>query len=115
MTTLNQQAITAVNEQTACYVNLAFVDQSGNPYTPSALSYRIDSLTYNQEVQDWTAVSSGLTPTMTLVVSAAQNAKLGSEPSELRRVTWRVTAPGGDSRVDKATYSLQAVPQAELA
>lgn len=113
MTNLNPQVATVpVNELSACYANFAFYDQNNLPYTPVAVSYRIDAPRYNKQVLDWTAYS-GMAPTISIPITSAQNAKqVEADPQELRIVTIRVSIPGGNTRYDRVVYSLTALPEA---
>lgn len=103
-------AVAAVNEGSECYANLSFFDQSGAGYVPTALSYRVDSPRYQQNVVPWTVLPPPFAATWVIVITAAQNAKLGPEPMELRRITVKITAPGGALRNDSQTYALMQIP-----
>jgi hypothetical protein len=70
-----QPASTPVNELSTCYANFSFLDQFGNPYTPSTVSYRIDAPWYNAQVADWAVFSGTLGPTIQIPITGAQNAK----------------------------------------
>jgi hypothetical protein len=110
-----QPASTPVNELSTCYANFSFLDQFGNPYTPSAVSYRIDAPWYNAQVADWAAFSGTLGPTIQIPITSAQNAKqVETDPQELRKVTIRITLPGGGTRYDRVWYTLVALPEATL-
>lgn len=103
-------AVASVNEQTECYANLSFLDQSGNPYTPTALSYRVDAPRKNTNIVPWTTLVGPFAITWVITITAAQNTKLDNDPSELRQVTVAITAPGGSQRKDYQVYSLAAIP-----
>lgn len=80
-----------VNEGSTCYLPLTHLNSSKALEAPSALSYRIDDITNNRQILDWTSVS---TPgsTNTLTITAAQNAiYTRTRKTELRQVTVKTT------------------------
>ena len=95
-----------INEASECFVNVSFFDQNGNPYTPTALQYRIDCLDDNTQVLGWTTI----TPTgtsQTVTITATQNAMVDiKRKSERRQVSFHVTPPGSTGRYDRTTYTL---------
>lgn len=109
-----QPASAAVNELSTCYANFAFFDQNGNPYTPAAVTYRIDAPGYNVQVLDWTSFGGTLGTTIAIPVTSPQNAKQSeTDPEELRKVTIKITLPGsGGIRFDRVWYTLIALPEA---
>jgi hypothetical protein len=108
-----QPASAAVNELSTCYANFTFYDQYGNLYTPIAVSYRIDAPGYNVQILDWTVFSGALGTTIAIAVLGSQNAKqVETDPEELRKVTIKITLPGGNTRYDKAYYTIIALPEA---
>lgn len=113
MTTTPQVASQPVNELSTCYANFSFFDQNGNPYTPTAISYRIDAPGYNAQILDWTTFTGTLGTSISIPVTGPQNAKqVESDPEEQRKVTIRITIPGGAMRFDRVWYSIIALPEA---
>jgi len=61
-----------INEGTSAILEVTHLDKDKALVTPSAVSYRIDDLTNERQVLDWTVVSTPAS-TNTITVTAAQN------------------------------------------
>lgn len=94
-----------VNEKSEVTLTVSYRDADGLAYTPSAVRYRIDCLTNERTVLDWTSVASPST-TNTLTITSAQNAILDDEnDEEIRQVIVEVTG-SGTPRYDPFVYRL---------
>lgn len=100
------QSIQNINQLSQSYVTAGpFLDQNGNAYTPTSLRYRIDDLTNNVQIQDWTTLA--VDSTVTIIIPSATNELTDiNNVVEMRQVTLEVTAPGGALRYDDVTYNL---------
>lgn len=95
----------AVNEQSICYIRATYEDREGVPTTPLSLRYRIDCLTNQAAVLDWTDIEPQAVNEV--VITSAQNRILNtSNVEEVRQVT--VEATGADGPViETETYRVR--------
>lgn len=84
-----------VNEGSAVQLTVDHRNESGTLEAPATLYYRVDDLTNEREILDWTAVStpaSSNTITITGTLNALQDRE---EPFEVRQITTLATTSGG--------------------
>ena len=94
-----------INELSESYVTAAYFDQNGNPYIPTAVSYKLDDLTNNVNIIPWTVFSTSGTTTDQIPIASASNAlTVATNKTERRQVALRITAPGGLLRYDNIFY-----------
>lgn len=94
------------NEGADVDLDLTHLDKTNALVTPSTLKYRIDDLTNNRQVLDWTDVSTP-SSTNTITTTGAQNAKYSkSQPRELRQVTVYAVDSNGKKSYDPFFYTL---------
>lgn len=84
-----------VNEKSTAYLTVTCKDKAGAQAAPSALSYRIDCLTTGQVLLEDTALAAAAEVEITL--TPAQNAILGGNQQERRRVTVQATYGAADA------------------
>jgi len=97
---------TDINEGTEIKLDLTHLDDNDVKFTPTAVSYRIDDLTNDREVLDWTSIS---TPTSTNTITITQTTnqlRSRAQPKELRQVTVNVTDSSGGVSQDTFYYTL---------
>ena len=95
-----------IDQLSESYVSIAkFTDQNGVPYIPASLRYRIDDLTNNSQVLDWTSIPAAAAVVIT-IPSELNELTVLSDTVEIRQVLLEVTAPGGAIRYDPITYNL---------
>ena len=95
-----------INEGSTAYLTASFKDKDGTLDAPSAVSYRIDCLTNDQEVRDDTAADAGETVEITL--TAADNAIIDSDrQTERRLVTVTATYGEDDALMEEYEYNLK--------
>ncbi len=103
---INPERVTDVNEGKSITLELTHLDKDKALVTPTTLQYRIDDLTNNREVLDWTAVSSPGS-TNTIVITATQNAKLHrNQKRERRQITTEATDSSGAKDPEEFYYDL---------
>lgn len=97
-------------EGSACYVNAAFFDQTGNPLTPAALSYRIDDLLSGEQILDWTTITPEAT--VQVLVTGEQNEMVSfSRPAETHQILFSITDPAGNEPFyARALFDLIRIP-----
>lgn len=89
-----------VNERSTAYLSVAFLDRYGNAALPTAVTWRIDCLSSQEEVRAWTAATPAAVAE--LVITAEDNAIRADEnPQERRRVT--VVATYGATPADQCS------------
>lgn len=94
------------NEASTVLLPLKHLNQDGALFTPSTLKYRVDDLTNNRQVLDWTVVSTPST-TNTLTITSTQNALYNrSKPKEVRQVTVYALDSSGNESNDVFHYTL---------
>lgn len=94
------------NEASTVLIPLTHLDEDNATFTPSTLKYRIDDLTNNRQVLDWTTVSTPST-TNTLTITSTQNALYNrSKPRELRQLTVYAQDSSGNESNDVFHYTL---------
>lgn len=95
-----------VNEGSAFDLELTHLDKTKTKTIPTTLDYRIDDLTNDREVLDWTNIS---TPgsTNTITITGTQNTLAGrNQGVELRQITTRTTDSSGEPGQDLFHYKL---------
>lgn len=89
---------------TTTYLTVNFKDKDGAAITPSAVSYRVDNITTNTEIRDWTSVTAASSTEITLTHDV-DNVSPGTEyTSDRRRVTVKGTYSGSKQVVDIYDY-----------
>jgi hypothetical protein len=97
-----------VRERSTKYLTVEFLDKTGAPAVPSAVSYRVDCLTTGQQVRADTPLTPAASVEITL--TPADNAILGGNVLETRRVTVVAQYGGaGDQAVDEYDYLVRNV------
>lgn len=94
------------NENNTVILDVTHLNKSKALVTPSTVSYRIDDLTNNRVVLDWTSVS---TPgsTNTITITKAQNALYNyTRDKETRQVTVNAVDSSGNASYDTFIYRL---------
>ena len=85
-----QPAMATVLENSACIANVAYFTPTGQPYTPSAVRYRIDDCTSQQNIVPLTGIAPGTTNSIT--IQGAQNMLISlTRPSERHVLTVQIT------------------------
>lgn len=94
-----------IKEGSVSYVGFSFTDRNGLAAAPDALQYRIDCLTSQTEILDWTTITAAQEGE--IAITANQNRVINQlNPEELRQVT--VKATGADGPVlETVTYRVQ--------
>lgn len=98
-----------VNEGKSITLETTHLDKDKKLVAPTSLQYRIDDLTNNRTVLDWTAV---ITPgsTNTIAVTAAQNLKfIQRQKEERRQVTTEATDAAGAKDPEEFYYNLTQI------
>lgn len=94
------------NEGTTTFLETTHLNKDKVLAAPTTLQYRIDDITNNREVLDYTNVSTPGT-TNTIEITAAQNALNGrAQGRELRQVTVKATDSAGSIVQDVFYYTL---------
>lgn len=94
------------NEGTTILLETTSLDKDKALTTPSAMEYRIDDITHERQVLDWTSI---ITPgsTNTITVTPAQNQlKSRGQPKEQRQITTNTTDSQGNVSQDIFIYTL---------
>ena len=99
-----------VNEKTTCALVLSFTDETGAAVTPSSGSYRIDDVDSGTQVLGDTAFTP-TSATHSLVITAAQNSQISTNPSEGRRVTITWLYGSGKQGTAEHIYLLKNLPK----
>lgn len=101
-----------VNEKSTAYVEATFRDKDGTNAAPTGARYRIDCLTTNTQVKDWTTISSPVA-VEEITVKPSENAIISSgNAQEVKRVTVEGTYGVDDSvyeQYDITVLNLSAV------
>lgn len=72
---------------TTTYLTVDFKDKTGAAATPSTVTYKVDNITTNANIRDWTSVSASSSVEITLTADV-DNASPGTNyTSDVRRVT----------------------------
>lgn len=79
-------ALDVWNEKSTVMLTVAFKDEDGTAVTPSAATYRIDAITEGHTVLASTSLS-GLSTSVSIHITSAQNAALSNAPYSERVVT----------------------------
>ena len=96
---------TTVNEGTTSYVTASFYDNNDVLAVPTTIQYRIDCLTNNQQVKDWTSVTAD--SAVTITISSTENALINQRQStETRVVTIKATYGSGDEVTEEYQYGV---------
>jgi len=103
-----------VNEKTTSKITIAFTDPDGAAAVPNSARYRVDCLTNDQEVRDWTDIESpGASATITLnetdntIINTAQSETSGYHESRL--VTVEATYGTGDLCTSEYEYYVKSL------
>jgi hypothetical protein len=97
------------NESSTVLLNLTHLDSSKVLAAPTTLTYRIDDLTNNRQVLDWTTVATPGT-TNTVTVTPAQNALYNRTiPQELRQITVKTVDSSSNETLDIFHYRLTRI------
>lgn len=94
------------NEGTTVFLETTHLNKDKVLSAPTTLQYRIDDITNNRQVLDFTTVT---TPgsTNTIEITAAQNALNGrGDQKELRQITVKATDSAGSIAQDVFFYTL---------
>jgi hypothetical protein len=104
-------SLPCINQLSQCYVTINYLDENDNPFTPSAVSWRVWDGTNNVLLQDWTAIGGTLGTSSQIIIPPTLN-QLGSEdnPNELRVVIFQITLIATVIRYDFQGYTIIAVP-----
>ena len=94
-------SVTTVNEGTSSWLTVSFKDKAGALAAPVAVNYRIDCLTTDTMVRDWTPVGTPLSVVEIALTSDDNDIITPANPVETRRVTIEAIYGIGDT--DKAT------------
>lgn len=100
------QTIAIINGS-ECYVLAGFLDINGVPYVPTSLSYSVQDLTNDLQVQAPTSVTPAQTVTITLT-AGVNVMNPASALIERRMVVLKVGIPGGTFRNDTVQYQILA-------
>lgn len=79
-------AVTEWNEKSTRIVTVAFFDDANSAVVPTSATYRIDDVKTNAAIVAVTAIA-GLSFTVDIVVTSAQNAMVSAKSSEQHRMT----------------------------
>ena len=94
------------NEGTDVVLELTHLNKADALVTPSVLKYRVDDLTNNREILDWTEVSSP-SSTNEITITRAQNALYSRRTSkELRQISVYAEDSAGAKSQDIFHYTL---------
>lgn len=94
----------SIIEESACFITVNFLDESGNPFVPSSAQYRIDDVASERQILGWTALES-LSSTMIIAVTATQNELLG-RPFETHQCLVQLTDGNGNVDNVRVTWDI---------
>lgn len=95
-----------VNAGKSITLELTHLDKDKALVVPTTLEYRIDDITNQRTVLDWTTVSSP-SSTNSIVITAVQNAKFNlNQRKELRQITTKATDSTGAIDPEEFYYNL---------
>jgi len=95
-------------QSSACQVTASFSDASGNPFTPAALSYRVDDVTSGEPIVPWTPITPAAS--ITVVVTSVQNALLSlTRLFEEHQLTLQITDGSGNLTYAPARWLLRRI------
>jgi hypothetical protein len=100
----------SVNELSDAYAEISYFDINGNAYTPLAVSWRLWDDTNKVSIQNWTPIATPGTSNTVDIPAALNTIGNPAHLTEIRKVIFFITVPGGGSRYDQVTYSLIAIP-----
>lgn len=95
-----------INEGNTLIVTLEYRDKTDSAFTPTAVRYRLDSITMRNNLIGWTAVGS-LSTTNTVVVSASINTLPHAKPLDERQLVVEMTDSDGYKAVDTLDYDVE--------
>lgn len=95
-----------IKEGSTLPVVLEYRDDADAAFTPSAVRYRLDSLTTKENLIGWTSLGS-LSSTNTVVVSAALNTLTHRQPVDERQLVVEITDSDGYVAVDTFDYDVE--------
>jgi hypothetical protein len=97
---------TNINELSACFATCECLDEQKQPFAPAILRYKVDDVSNGINVVPYTTIP-GAASIAKVTISSAQNAmNAASELQETRRVTFEVTAPGGNVAYPYQDYDI---------
>ena len=99
----------AVINGSECYIPFTCVDTSGNPFTPTSISYQVWDTTNDIEVLTPTTFPAAQTGTITLAATV-NTMNAASATLEQRTATVKIGIPGGTYQNLVATYALMRAP-----
>lgn len=95
----------AFNEKTACAITASLRDVDNAAVTPTTMRYRIDCLTTQQTVLDWTSVGSPAAEN-TLTVTSEQNAIIDANKRRETKQMIVETVYDGNTRNDAVNWTI---------
>jgi hypothetical protein len=94
-----------VNQSSACSATAEYLDENNKPFVPALVKYKVDDISNGRNVVPYTDIAGpGISSRVT--ITSEQNAMLAAHLRETRRITFEVTAPGGDIQYPFAEYDL---------
>ena len=98
-----------IDEGGTLLLDLTHKDAGGALAAPTSLSYRIDDLTNDREILDWTAVATPASKN-TITITATQNTLQDrNEPYEVRQITTRVVDSLGNPDPKAFAYKVNRI------
>ena len=95
-----------INEGSTAILEVTYLDKDDANITPSAVSYRVDDLTNQRQVVDWTAVAAPSTTNTITVTATENNLNSRSQEKEMRQITVNSTDSTGNVTQQIFIYTL---------
>ena len=102
--------MTTVNQLSQCYATINYIDETGAPYIPTSVNWRLWDGTNNVLLQDWEAIAGPLSTSSSITVAASFNNLQPTHPNELRVIVFQIIAGDAPIRYDPQCYTVVAVP-----
>lgn len=99
-------ALATINDRTTMMLNVAFYDEDDAAVTPDSATYRIDAPNEGVVILASTAIT-GLSTTVDLTITAAQNGCVSEAPFSERVITVTWVYAGGKQGTDEYRYRIK--------
>lgn len=97
---------TTVTRGSECFITATYLTNTGVGFVPAAVSWRLDDLTNQKQLQTWTPIP-GPTLSDTITIPSTLNVmSVATDTVEKFQVTFKVTTPDGNYRYDTIVYDL---------
>jgi hypothetical protein len=100
-----------VDQLSQSYATINYRDMNGNPYTPTAVSWRLYDNTNDLILQDWTAIAGPLSTSSTVTIPPTLNQLTNAaSQSEQRVIIFQITVGSVIVAYPFQAYTVIAVP-----